>query len=43
MSLMFVITGVIGTFIGLGAYAIRAIRDLESIVPDYEVASAGHA
>jgi MFS family permease len=37
MSLMFVLTGILGAVIGLGAYAIHAIRDAEDILPDHGV------
>jgi len=30
------ITGVGGAFVGLGAYAVRAVRDAEDILPDYD-------
>jgi DHA3 family macrolide efflux protein-like MFS transporter len=36
MSLMFLITGVAGAFIGLGAYSIRTVRDAEDILPDHD-------
>lgn len=36
MALMFLITGVGGAFVGLGAYAVRAVRDAEDILPDYD-------
>lgn len=40
MALMFVVTGVLGAFIGLGAYAISAIRNAEDILPDHDVVAA---
>jgi hypothetical protein len=36
MSLMFIIAGILGIVIGLGGYAISAIRDAEDILPDYD-------
>ena len=36
MSLMFVLTGIIGALIGLGAYTIRTVRDAENILPDHD-------
>jgi DHA3 family macrolide efflux protein-like MFS transporter len=36
MALMLVFTGVSGTLVGLGAYAFRAVRDAEDILPDYD-------
>ena len=36
MALMFLITGIVGTFIGLGAYTVRAVRDAEDILPDHD-------
>lgn len=36
MALMFVITGIVGAFIGLGAYTIRTVRYAEDILPDYD-------
>lgn len=36
MALMFVITGIVGAFVGLGAYTIRAVRDAEDILPDHD-------
>jgi MFS family permease len=37
MALMFLITGIVGAFIGLGAYAVRAVRNAEDILPDHDV------
>jgi len=37
MALMFLITGIAGSLIGLGAYAVRAVRDAEDILPDHDV------
>ena len=36
MAVMFVITGILGVVVGLGAYAVRAVRDAEEILPDYD-------
>lgn len=36
MALMFLVTGIVGTFVGLGAYTIRTVRDAETILPDYD-------
>ena len=36
MALMFVITGVLGIIVGLGGYAVRVVRDAESILPDHD-------
>jgi len=40
LALMFVISGVLGMFVGLGAYAIRAVRCAEEILPDYDAKSS---
>lgn len=37
MSLIFVITGVLGTLVGFGGYAFRVVRNAEDILPDAEV------
>jgi MFS family permease len=36
MALMFLITGIVGSLIGLGAYTVRAVRDAEDILPDHD-------
>jgi MFS family permease len=36
MALMFLITGIVGVFVGLGAYTVRAVRDAEDILPDHD-------
>jgi len=36
MSLMMVISEILGTFVGLGGYTVRVIRNAEDILPDYE-------
>lgn len=40
MALMFVIAGIGGSLVGLGGYAVRAVRDVEDILPDYEAKPA---
>jgi hypothetical protein len=35
MALMFLITGIVGAFIGLAAYTVRAVRNAEDILPDH--------
>ena len=40
MSLMFVFTGLLGGLVGLGGYAIPAVRDVEDILPDYDAETA---
>lgn len=36
MSLMFVMTGALGTIVSIGAYAFRTIRNVEDILPDHD-------
>jgi DHA3 family macrolide efflux protein-like MFS transporter len=36
MSLMFVITGALGTIVSIGAYAFKTIRNVEDILPDHD-------
>ncbi len=36
MALMFVLTGVLGALVGAAGYASRAVRDVETILPDHE-------
>jgi hypothetical protein len=36
MALMFLITGIGGVLVGLGAYTVRAVRDAEDILPDHD-------
>ncbi|UCB61582.1 MAG: MFS transporter [Candidatus Bathyarchaeota archaeon] len=38
MALMFVIAGVCGVFIGFGGYTIKAVRDVEDVIPDHQAA-----
>jgi MFS family permease len=45
MGLILVLSGIVGTCVGLGAYSVRAVRDAETILPDHDAApakSAGH-
>jgi MFS family permease len=39
MSLMFVVTGILGVFLGLVGYAIPVIRNAEDILPDHDLAA----
>ncbi len=39
MALMFVITGVLGTLVGLGGYAFPVVRNAEDILPDHDAAA----
>jgi len=39
MSLIFVISGLLGALVGLVGYAIPAIRNVETILPDYDAVS----
>jgi MFS family permease len=43
MALMFVITGVLGTFVGLGGYLFPAVRNAEDILPDHDAVANGAA
>jgi MFS family permease len=43
ISLLFVIAGVLGTCVALGAYLIRPIRDVETIIPDFDEAEKAEA
>jgi len=43
ISLLFVIAGVLGTCVALGAYLIRPIRDVETLIPDFDEAKAAEA
>jgi len=38
MGLMLVLCGLLGVAVGLGGYAVRAVRDIEGILPDYDSA-----
>jgi MFS family permease len=40
MSLIFIFTGIIGLAFSLGMYLVPAIRDVESLLPDHDVALA---
>jgi len=37
MSLIFVITGILGVMVGLGGYAFNSVRDVESALPDHSI------
>ncbi len=39
MSLMFIGVGIIGVLIGIAGYSIKAIRNIEDILPDYDASS----
>lgn len=43
MALLFVISGILGTIVSLGAFGVRAIRDVETIVPDHDALPAAAA
>jgi len=43
IALLFVITGGLGTCVALGAYLIRPIRDVETIIPDFDEAEKAEA
>ena len=36
MALMFLITGLLGAFVGFGSYTVRTVRDAEDILPDHD-------
>jgi hypothetical protein len=36
MALMFVVTGILGTLVGLGGYIFPAVRNAEEILPDHD-------
>jgi len=36
MALMFVISGILGTFVGLAGYAFRAARNAEDLLLDHD-------
>jgi DHA3 family macrolide efflux protein-like MFS transporter len=40
MSLIFVITGVLGMLVGFGGYAFSVVRNVESILPDHDMGSS---
>jgi hypothetical protein len=37
MSVVFIIAGVLGVIVGLGAYAFPAVKNAEDILPDHVV------
>lgn len=41
MALMFVLAGLVGTLVGVGGYAFRAVRDAETILPDHDAEKEG--
>jgi MFS family permease len=43
MALMFVITGILGTLVGLGGYAFPAVRNAEDILPDHDAVAEAEA
>jgi len=38
MALMFIIAGLCGVLIGFGSYAVKAVREVEDMIPDYQAA-----
>ena len=38
IALMLVLFGILGTFVGIGGYAVRAVRDAEDLLPDHDAA-----
>jgi hypothetical protein len=40
MALMLIIAEVLGSFIGLGEYAVRVVRNAEDILPDHDAKAA---
>jgi MFS family permease len=40
MALILIFAGIAMTFVGLAGYTVRAVRDVEAILPDHEVAAA---
>jgi DHA3 family macrolide efflux protein-like MFS transporter len=40
MALMLVITGILGTLVGLGGYAVPVVRNAEDLLPDYDATDA---
>ncbi len=40
MALMFILGGGLATLVGLGAYAVRVVRDVEDILPDHDQVEA---
>jgi DHA3 family macrolide efflux protein-like MFS transporter len=43
MALMFVISGILGTLVGLGGYVFPAVRNAEDILPDHDAAAGEDA
>jgi len=40
MAFMLIIAGVLGSFVGLGGYAVRVVRNAEDILPDHDAKTA---
>lgn len=40
MGMMFVVSGVLGVLVGLAGYAFPAVRDVETILPDYDAVTS---
>jgi DHA3 family macrolide efflux protein-like MFS transporter len=40
MSVMFVISGILGAFVGLAGYLVPVVRNAEDILPDHEAKAA---
>jgi len=43
MSLMVLLSGIIGVGVGLIVYAIPSVRNVETILPDFDAVSAARA
>lgn len=43
MALMFVFAGILGVFVGVAALLYKPIRDIETLLPDYEHGAGHHA
>ena len=37
MALQFTLFSILGVLVGVGGYAFRTLRDVETLVPDYEI------
>jgi hypothetical protein len=40
MALMFVISGLLAALVGLGGYAVTAVRHIETLIPDHDTLTA---
>jgi len=40
MALMLILGGILGALVALGGYTLQAVRNIEDLLPDHEVASA---